>query len=400
MNAPADLFAHLVADASTPPLPDEGEFQRRRTRLGQALTARGLQALYMEHGNSEAYFCGRSGWVSERLSGSLLLADGRQIAVAPAFEADFLAAKLPAGVEVLPWQEHAYGYQALAERMQALGLLRIGLEGSVRQGIAQRLAQACQALATPIRLEDASGAVESVRAIKSDCELALMRRVNALTQRAIEAVASTLVPGVTDLEISARLHAAQRRLGLVDTWDLTLIGPKAAEPHGQPDGTRLASGDVLLIDTGGVLGGYRSDLTRSFVFDGQANGEFERVWRAVQRAQQQAFLALQPGQPCGSIDRAARASLDAAGFGPGYRLFTHRVGHGIGLDIHEGPYLDGGSTVSLEPGMCFTNEPGLYLRGKFGVRLESVMALTTNGGQVFGGWQRSPLGPQVDGLLL
>jgi Xaa-Pro dipeptidase len=399
MSDPVSLFEQLSPDPATPPQPAAGELAQRRTRLDQALSANALEALFCEHGTSEVYFSGRNGWLSERLSGTLCLQGGRQIAIAPAFEAAFLAAKLPVGVEVLAWEEHEYGYGALAQRMVDLGVRRVGLDGAVRQGIAQRLAQACSRLSRPIQLVDASGLVQALRAIKSPAEAALLRRVNALTQRAIEAVVATLVPGVTDLEISARLHSAQRRLGLVDTWDLTLIGAKAAEPHGQPDGTALASGDVLLIDTGGVLGGYRSDLTRTFVFDGRPSAEFERAWQTVQRAQQQAFLAFQPGTPCGAIDRAARACIDAAGYGPGYRNFTHRVGHGIGLDIHEGPYLDGGSDVLLEAGMCFTNEPGLYLRGQFGLRLESVMILGAQGGQVFGGWQRSPLGPQVDGLV-
>jgi Xaa-Pro dipeptidase len=386
-------FESLIPNPLPLPSPGPGELAERRRRLGAALSAAGLEALLMEHGQSEFYFCGRNGWVSERLSVSLVLADGRELAVAPAFEATFLAPRLGPGVELLPWEEHEYGYDLLAARLSELGVRRLGLDGAVRQAIARRLADAGRQRG--LALQDASPLVEGLRALKSPVELALIRRANALTQRAIEAVAATLEPGLTDLEISARLHQAQRRLGLVDTWDLTLIGPKSAEPHGQPDGTRLARGDVLLIDTGGVLGGYRSDLTRTFVFDGRPSADFERAWATVRAAQRAAFESLQVGAPCGAVDRAARAVIDAHGFGPGYRLFTHRLGHGIGLEIHEAPYLDGGSEVPLAAGMCFTNEPGLYQRGRFGLRLESVMAVGQAGPSLFGGWQAAPTGPEA-----
>lgn len=377
------------------PLPEAGpaEFTQRRQRLAAALPAAGFDALLLEHGPSELYFCGRRGWLSERLSVTLLLADGRELCVAPAFEATFLGPRLGPGVELLAWEEHEYGYAALAARLDELGVRRVGLDGAVRQSIARRLAEAGRQRG--LELLDASPLVEGLRALKSPLELALIRRANALTQRAIEAVAATLEPGLTDLEISARLHQAQRRLGLVDTWDLTLIGAKSAEPHGQPDGTRLSRGDVLLIDTGGVLCGYRSDLTRSFVFDGCPSADFERAFGAVRAAQRAAFDSLRVGAPCGAVDRAARAVIDAHGFGPGYRLFTHRLGHGIGLEIHEAPYLDGGSEVPLAAGMCFTNEPGIYQRGRFGLRLESVMAVGAAGPAVFGGWQAEPTGPQA-----
>lgn len=386
-------FESLLPDPLLPPGPGPGELAQRRRRLAAELGVAGLDALLMEHGQSEQYFCDRNGWVSERLSVSLVLADGRELAVAPAFEASFLGPKLGPGVELLPWEEHEYGYGVLAARLRELGVRRLGLDGSVRQSIARRLSDAGRA--GGLELHDASPLVERLRALKSPVELALIRRANALTQRAIEAVAASLEPGLTDLEISARLHQAQRRLGLVDTWDLTLIGHKSAEPHGQPDGTRLARGDVLLIDTGGVLCGYRSDLTRTFVFGGKPSAEFERAFEAVRAAQGAAFDSLRVGAPCGAVDRAARAVIDAHGFGPGYRLFTHRLGHGIGLEIHEAPYLDGGSEVPLAAGMCFTNEPGIYQRGHFGLRLESVMAVGTLGPSVFGGWQAAPTGPQA-----
>jgi Xaa-Pro aminopeptidase len=152
-------------------------------------------------------------------------------------------------------------------------------------------------------------------------------------------------------------------------------------------------GAVVLIDTGGALHGYQSDNTRTWVHAGEPTEEFARAWDAVQAAQQAAFAALRPGAPCRGVDEAARAVLTEAGYGPGYRCFTHRVGHGIGTEVHQSPYLDGGSEAVLEPGMTFSDEPGVYLPGQWGLRLEDIVMVTEEGGDHFGSWQQGPTSP-------
>jgi Xaa-Pro dipeptidase len=172
-----------------------------------------------------------------------------------------------------------------------------------------------------------------------------------------------------------------------------LIGAAAAQPHGKGREGRLARGDVLLMDVGASLHGYQSDITRTFVFDGVPTAEVERAWNAVRDAQRKAFDLTRPSTPCRSVDAGARTLLATLGFGEGYEKFTHRLGHGIGLETHEDPYFDGGSDVLLEPGMTLTDEPGIYLPGHFGVRIEDVLLVTTNGAEHFGQWQATPRWP-------
>ena len=238
-----------------------------------------------------------------------------------------------------------------------------------------------------------AGILVELRGRKDAHELALLRRANELTQQAIHAAAERLQPGLSEREIGARITRAQERLGLSGVWNLSLIGPSAAYPHGDGRGTQLSRGDLILVDTGGSFHGYASDNTRTWIFDGQPSERISLAWHAVRDAQRAAFDAIRPGRACHEIDRTARALIDARGFGPGYRTFTHRLGHGIGMEGHEDPYFDGGSQVLLAEGMTLSNEPGIYLYGEFGVRLEDIVVVTDSGADHFGSWQVSPLSP-------
>jgi Xaa-Pro dipeptidase len=195
-------------------------------------------------------------------------------------------------------------------------------------------------------------------------------------------------------EVAAVVDRAHKKLGFTGSWNLSLIGPSAALPHGEPDERRLESGSVLLVDAGGEFHGYQSDESRTWIFDGKPTAEVERAWNAVRDAQLAAFDALRPGVLCGDVDRAARAKLVERGYAPGYAEFTHRLGHGIGVDGHEDPYFDGGSAVLLASGMTLSDEPGLYFPGRFGVRLEDVVVITESGADHFGTWQRGPTSPE------
>jgi Xaa-Pro dipeptidase len=265
----------------------------------------------------------------------------------------------------------------------------VAVEPRARLFVAEGLSEAFGAE----RMASAKAVVRELRGTKDEHELALLRAANELTQRAIAAAAERLRPGLTDAAIGRMMTHAQERLGLTDTWVLPLLNADAALPHGSATERVLAPGDLVLVDTGGALHGYQSDNTRTWVFGAPPGAEVERAWRAVRDAQQRAFEALRPGAPCAGADRAARTSIEAAGFGAGYAAFTHRLGHGIGLEGHEEPYLDGGNELALGAGMAFSDEPGIYLPGRFGVRLEDIVCITAQGADHFGSWQRSPASP-------
>jgi len=185
------------------------------------------------------------------------------------------------------------------------------------------------------------------------------------------------------------LDRAHLKLGMSNPWCLPLVGPAAALPHGDASDEAIRAGSLILVDTGAALHGYQSDTSRTWVFGGKPTLEIERAWNAVRDAQQRAFEAIRPGVACGDIDRAARALLSERGYAAGYHDFTHRLGHGIGIEGHEDPYFDGGSQVVLRPGMTFSDEPGLYFPGKFGVRLEDIVQVTDSGADHFGTWQKA-----------
>ena len=189
------------------------------------------------------------------------------------------------------------------------------------------------------------------------------------------------------------MERAHGRLGLTDHWDLSLIGPAAAYPHGENRDLELKRGDVLLVDTGGALHGYQSDCMRTWVFDGTPSEYVARVWNCVRDAELAAFEAIAPGVRAGDVDLVARRLLEGHGLTEGYTTFTHRLGHGIGMEGHEDPYFDSGSEVILATGMTLSDEPGIYLPGEFGVRIEDIVAVTADGAEHFGSWQLTPTSP-------
>lgn len=385
-----ELFAALTDRRGDVAPISADERRARRTRIAALLAARGLDAYLAEPGTTMRYLTGVEWGLSERLFAVVVTAAGEVLWLAPAFEssrAELVTADA-AGV-VVPWQEHEYPFTPLAAALAERRVERVALDPWLRLRFADGIGEAHGR----DRVDLGQEVLVALRGRKEDRELALMRRANELTQDAIQEVARTLEPGVTSTEIARRLTVAQERLGLTDVWNLSLIGPAGAFPHGEERERTLSDGDVLLVDTGGRLHDYGSDNTRTWSIGGRPGEEFQRIWHAVRDAQKAAFEAIRPGVPCGDVDRAARAVIDAAGFGTGYEVFTHRLGHGIGLDGHEDPYFDAGSTVPLEPGMTFSDEPGIYLPGRFGVRVEDIVAVTADGADHFGRWQAGPASP-------
>lgn len=346
--------------------------------------------MFFEGGTSLRYLANVEWGSSERLFGLVVTAAGGHFWLAPGFEGQRAALKTAGmGGEIVAWQEHEHPYAPLASALAQRGCKSLLVDPWLRHRFVHGLQAVLGADAVGIGLD----VMIALRGTKDEHELSLLRRANELTQQAICRVAETLEPGVTSTEIGRRLTVAQERLGLTDIWHLCLIGPAAAHPHGDGQEVTLKNGDLLLVDSGGRLHGYCSDNTRTWTPSGKPSERQRTIWHLVRDAQQAAFDALQPGAQCGSVDRAARAVIEAGGFGPDYAAFSHRLGHGIGMDGHEDPYLDGGSSVLLAPGMTFSDEPGIYLPGELGLRIEDIVCVTEDGADHFGQWQAGPGAP-------
>jgi Xaa-Pro dipeptidase len=391
--AGAELFADLADQRPFHAPISAPERAARRARLGKLLASRGLDAFVCEGGATMTYLAGVSWGKSERAFTLVVLSDGSHFWICPAFEAEKARLSIQGegkpGGDVVTWDEHEYAWKPFAAALRARRVERVAVDPALRVFIADELAS--EHGRDKVVLGRAE--VIALRASKDAHELALLRRANELTQQAIVAASRHIRVGMTGAEAGRLITSAQQKLGLTDVWRLSLVGAAAAYPHGDNSAVVLKRGDFLLVDTGGSFHGYQSDNTRTWCVEGQPSGEQLRAWNAVRDAQLRAFEAVRPGVPCGAIDRAARASLKASGYGEGYEHLTHRLGHGIGLEGHEDPYFDGGSEVVLAPGMTLSDEPGVYVYGSFGVRLEDIVAVTDSGADHFGSWQRDCLSP-------
>jgi Xaa-Pro dipeptidase len=276
----------------------------------------------------------------------------------------------------------------LADRKAKAG--HIGIEETLPFVFADGIAKAALAA----RIESATAVTAGCRMIKDAHELELLRRSNEITVAAHRAVFASLHEGITQARASALSPEAHRRLG-VNGGSLVLFGPDAAFPHGTTRPTPLKAGDLVLIDGGGKLHDYSSDITRTAVFGGAPPTQRQRtIWDLVRRAREASFRAARPGVECQAVDMAARRVIEEGGFGPDYRYFTHRVGHCIGMDGHEWTYLVRGNTTR-QPGMCFSDEPGIYIPGELGVRHEDIIFITENGAENMTKWSGTPEEPAV-----
>ncbi|HLG05229.1 MAG TPA: Xaa-Pro peptidase family protein, partial [Gemmatimonadales bacterium] len=280
---------------------------------------------------------------------------------------------------VLTWEEHESPYRLVAQGLQEAGIStgRLGVEETVRFVFADGAGGALPAL------ELASGTPVSAgcRMVKDAHELDLMRLASEVTIKAYEAAWRALKDGMTQDEFARLVSQAHDRLGFRGGAGVQ-VGRHSALAHGSAAPQVIREGTILLIDGGCQVEGYSSDISRTFVL-GQPSDRMKRVFEIEQRAQQAALAAARPGVECQAVDAAARQVITDAGFGPDYRYFTHRVGHGMGMDGHEWPYLVRGNTLPLAPGMVFSDEPGIYLPGEFGVRLEDDMVITEGGAELF-----------------
>ena len=344
----------------------------------------GLAAILLTEGTSLNYFTGIRWWGGERLFAMVLPASGDAFYVCPGFEegrAREQISKSNGGdsPDVRIWQEDESPYervaQGLSDRKISSGTL--GMEETVAfvftDGIRKAASAATFVSATPV--------TAGCRMIKSQHELDLMRLASKVTLLAYETTYRSLKPGMTQQDVEDLVEAAHRQLGFEGGADVQ-VGEFSAFPHGSVAPQVIREGTIVLIDGGCKVEGYCSDITRTFVL-GKATDKMKQVFEIVQRAQSAALAAAKPGIEAGSVDAAARRVITDAGYGPDYKYFTHRLGHGMGMDGHEWPYLVRGNALKLQPNMTFSNEPGIYVRGEFGIRLEDDMHITENGAELF-----------------
>lgn len=373
--------------AGTEPI-SEAHYQQRIAQAQALMEAQGIAALFLAAGSNLQYFTGVEWHPSERMVGAILPARGQLEYLAPAFEEGTLVDFQVVAGPINTWQEHESPYQLLLDCLQRLGIPmdaakppRVGLCPSLPFCMAEAIRQ----LAQGYSLVNGGQITQACRQRKSAAEIALLQRAKQMTLEVHKAAASILREGISTSEVTEFIRQAHCRVGASgSTFCIVLFGTASAFPHGVKHAQQLKQGDMVLIDTGCRLHGYHSDITRSYVF-GEPSARQREIWDKEKAAQQAAFAAARLGAPCSSVDAAARRSLEAAGLGPGYRLpgLSHRTGHGIGLDIHEGPYLVGGDDTALEEGMCFSNEPMICVPGEFGVRLEDHFYMTAEGPRWF-----------------
>jgi Xaa-Pro dipeptidase len=371
-----------MADRPTPISVEERAARIEKAR--RLMREGGIDALLLTGGTSLRYFSNISWGGGERLFALVVPASGVPFVVTPAFEEDRAREQLALGpfdadTPVLTWQEDDSPYALVASGVRDLGIAsgRLGVEETVKFVFSDGVAQAAPAL----ELTSGTPVTAGCRGVKDEHELELMGIASEVTLKAYEAAYLALEEGMTQRDFARLVSLAHERLGFSGGAGVQ-TGEFSALPHGSVTPQVVREGTILLIDGGCSVEGYRSDISRTFVL-GTPTEKMTRVFEIERRAQDAALAAAGPGVECQAVDAAARRVIEEAGFGPGYAYFTHRVGHGIGMDGHEWPYLVKGNTLPLEPGMTFSDEPGIYIPGEFGVRLEDDMVITEDGARLF-----------------
>jgi Xaa-Pro dipeptidase len=360
------------------------ERRGRAEKARRLMTASGIDALLLTSGTSMVYFANVEWSGGERLFTVVIPAKGEPFAVCPAFEEERAREQLALGpftgtFDVRTWHEHESPYDLVAGGLRDRGIAtgRLGVEETAKFVFADGVASA----APGVRVVSGTPVTAGCRMVKDAHEQELMRLASKVTLAAYEAAYKSLREGMTQTEFAGLVSAAHSRLGFTGGAGVQ-VGEYSALPHGSIQPQVVRDGTILLIDGGCKVEGYSSDISRTFVL-GQPSQKMKDVFAIERRAQDAALAAAKPGVECQAVDAAARKVIVDAGYGPDYTYFTHRVGHGMGMDGHEWPYLVKGNTLKLEPGMTFSDEPGIYIRGEFGVRLEDDMVITETGAELF-----------------
>ena len=386
MTLPLDRLFAAAAEALKPvPLPPPiGQAERlQRIARARALMAKnGIGAVIVESGSSLDYLTGVEWHRSERLTAAVIPASGDPIIVTPFFESPSVSQTLAIPAEIRTWNEDEDPLKLVADFLRERGVAGapVGFEETDRYFIVDRLQQQLPG----VKAVSANPVVRALRLIKSPAELALMQAANDITLKAMRHAGERSRLGMTPADFGAAIDAATTVLGGSPEFALVLIDEASALPHGSNKPQIVKRGSTILFDCGCTVHGYQSDISRTFVF-GAPSADQRKVWNQVHEGQQIAIRAARIGAPAGSVDDAVRAAYESWGYGPGYKLpgMSHRTGHGIGMDGHEPAYLVHGDMTPLAPGMCFSDEPGIYIPGKFGIRLEDCWHMTEAGPKFF-----------------
>jgi Xaa-Pro dipeptidase len=409
LNASAGLAATTLATAQTPPAREDSPIGKLKSRRAEAkpitneersarveraqriMAENKLNAIVVIGGTSLQYFSNVNWGNSERLFAMVLPVRGEPFFVAPAFEKDRAVEQIGQGPfgkspHVFTWEENESPYQVVAFALKERGLAsgNIGVEERVTFVFADGITRGLPAA----KLTSATAVTAGCRMIKSPAEIALMRLANQVTLEAYEAAWKSMREGMTQHEFAGLVSAAHQKLGFQGGAGVQ-VGEFSALPHGSVKPQAIREGTILLIDGGCTVEHYQSDISRTFVL-GKPTDKMKRVFDIVHQAQSAALAAARPGVACDAVDAAARKVIVDAGYGPAFKYFTHRVGHGIGMDGHEWPYLiatntlqSSGKSIALEPQMTFSDEPGVYIPGEFGVRLEDDMHILDSSAELF-----------------
>jgi Xaa-Pro dipeptidase len=360
------------------------ERHQRQEKARRLMESNHIDALLLMEGTSLNYFAGIDWWGGERLFAMVLPAKGAAFYVCPAFEEGRASEQIKsasggASPDVRTWQEDDNPCERLAQGLKDRGISAgtLGMEETVRfvfcSAIAKAAPQANVISGTPV--------TAGCRMVKSNHELELMRLANKVTLTAYEAAYHALREGMTQSEFEGLIAAAYVHLGFPGEASVQ-VGEYSALPHGSVMPQVIREGAIVIVDDGCTVEGYQSDITRTFVL-GKPSDKMKKVFDVVHQAQSVALKTARPGLACQAVDAAARKIITDAGYGPDYKYFSHRVGHGIGMDGHEWPYLVRGNATPMAVNMTFSDEPGIYILGEFGIRLEDDMHITENGAELF-----------------
>jgi Xaa-Pro dipeptidase len=367
------------------------EHDARIAKLQGLMRQQKVAALLVEAGSSLQYFTGIKWWRSERTTAALIPAEGKPVVVTPFFEEPSIRETLKVSADVRPWKEDESPFDlianALRERVVPEGPLAV--EATTRFFIIDRVRKASGAGRDVVSGDEL---VRACRIIKSPAELALMQTANDITLAAIRHIHGRIAAGMHGPDVLKMLVEATEALGGTHEFSLVLLNEASAYPHGSEKPQTIRKGSVVLVDTGCSVHGYTSDISRTWVF-GEPSARQREVWNTVKRGQEIALETAKIGVPVGAIDKAVRAYYEGRGWSKDYGLpgTSHRTGHGIGMDGHEPPYLVRSDSTPLAAGMCFSDEPGIYIPGEFGIRMEDCWYMTETGPKLF-----TPLATSID----
>ena len=367
------------------------EHAARIAKLQSLLQQRQIGALLVEAGSALQYFTGIRWWRSERTTAAVIPAEGNVVVVTPFFEEPSVRENLQISAQVQPWKEDQSPFELLAGALLALPKYanRVAVEATLRYFIVD---QVSKLLGAGVQVVPGDELVRACRLIKSPAELALMQAANEVTIAAIRHVHAHTAAAMSAADLMRLLVDATEALGGNHEFSLVLLNEASAFPHGSDKPQSVREGSVVLVDSGCTVHGYSSDISRSWIH-GTPTARQREIWNTVKRGQELALETAKLGVPVGAIDKAVRAYYEGLGWSKDYGLpgTSHRTGHGIGMDGHEPPYLVRSDTTPLQAGMCFSDEPGIYVPGEFGIRLEDCWYMTEAGPKLF-----TPLAKSID----